>query len=54
VLGGLFTHDPTDVVHDVRLAAAVGADDRRDGVLKRDGGLLDEGLESDDLDATIG
>jgi hypothetical protein len=50
VLRGLLTHGPADGVDDVRLAAAVGTDDRRHVVVDVDDGLVHERLEPADLD----
>jgi len=44
--GALLTQDPTDGVHDVRLAATVGADDGRDARAQVDAGPVGEALES--------
>ena len=48
-LRALLAHAPADGVHDVRLAAAVGADDADDVVVEVDHGPVDERLEARDL-----
>ena len=45
-LGGGLAEDPADGVHDVGLAAAVGADDAGDAFVELEGGLVGEGLEA--------
>ena len=48
--GALLAERPGDGVADVRLAASVGPDDRRDGAREGQIDLLVEGLEARDLD----
>ncbi len=49
--GPLLAQHPAQAVGDVRLAAAVGAHDRRDAVVEADIGGIGERLEAVELDA---
>ena len=50
VPGALLAHAPPDRVDDVRLAAAVGPDDRQNVVIEMQDGSVDERLEADELE----
>src|SRR5262245_60456637 len=50
MLGGQLPHDPAHRVDDVRLAAAVGADDAGEIAWEVDLGRIDEGFEAGELD----
>jgi hypothetical protein len=51
MLRGLLPHDPANRVDDVRLAASVGAHDRRDRFREAYRGPIDERFEPTDIDA---
>jgi hypothetical protein len=50
VLGGLLAHHPADGVHDVRLAAPIGADHGGDRIGEGEDGPVDERLEPADFE----